>query len=227
MASMEKGKVINMRIAVCVNAEEITSNLEDSHLVKVYEQKEEQWISLEEFPCSFELTNGISAAKDAIAKLLIQLKDCKVFVAAKISGQLYYLLESSNFNSYEAEGHPLLFLDSIYENEIKEMIQKASNEAATSTKTDLALTNFFVEEIDQPGYYNFNLKSALLQYPELSSKKLLKPFLKKRDFKELNILCDHCPKWFETELHSMALQYSTLYLTNNECQIRISLLDES
>ncbi|MDF2545062.1 MAG: hypothetical protein K0S47_4780 [Herbinix sp.] len=58
MVSIEKGKVIYMRIAVCVNAEDITASLEDVHLVKVYERKEEQWVSLEEFPCSLELTNG-------------------------------------------------------------------------------------------------------------------------------------------------------------------------
>jgi Fe-only nitrogenase accessory protein AnfO len=226
MVSIEKGKVIYMRIAVCVNAEDITASLEDVHLVKVYERKEEQWVSLEEFPCSLELTNGIAAAKGAIANLLMQLRDCNVFVATKISGQLYYLLEANNFNSYEADGHPLLFLDSIYENEFKEINLKASKNASTSNKTDHAITSLFVEEIDHPSYYNINLKSALLQYPELSSKKLLKPFLNKKEFKELNILCDHCPKWFETELHSMGLQYGMQQLTNNTCQIRITLQDK-
>ncbi len=215
-----------MRIAVCVNTEGITSTLEDGHLVKLYEQKEEQWVSLEEFPCSLELTNGISAVKDTITKLLMQLTDCKIFVATKISGQLYYLLEANHFNSYEAEGHPLLFLDSIYENELQERTLKASNETSILNKTDFALTNLFIEEIAHSGYYHINLRSALLQYPALSSKKLLKPFLKKKEFKELNILCDHCPKWFETELHSMGLQYTNQYQSNNECQIRISLRNE-
>lgn len=216
-----------MRIAVCVNAEEITSTLEDAHLVKLYEQKEEQWVPVEEFPCSLELTNGISAVKDTIAKLLMQLTDCKVFVATKISGQLYYLLEANHFNSYEAEGHPLLFLDSICENELQEMALKASNATSQSNKTDFAFINLFVEESNHPGYYHINLKNALLQYPELSSKKLLKPFLMKREFEELNILCDHCPKWFETELPSMGLHYNNQYQSNNECQIRISLREES
>jgi len=54
-------------------------------------------------------------------------------------------------------------------------------------------------ETDIDGVYTLDLVTALEEFPELSSKMILKPFLKSTPFTELTLICRHLPHWLETE----------------------------
>ncbi|MDR0548405.1 MAG: hypothetical protein LBI10_03195 [Deltaproteobacteria bacterium] len=54
-----------------------------------------------------------------------------------------------------------------------------------------------------PGQYFLDLKAALAKEPDLSSKKILRPFLQTVNFKELTIKCDHAPPWLPLETAKM------------------------
>lgn len=54
-------------------------------------------------------------------------------------------------------------------------------------------------ETDIPGVYTLDLVTALEEFPELSSKMILKPFLQSTPFTELTVICRHSPCWLETE----------------------------
>jgi len=54
-------------------------------------------------------------------------------------------------------------------------------------------------ETDVAGVYSLDLATALEENPDLSSKMILKPFLKSTPFTELTILCRHVPNWLAQE----------------------------
>ena len=54
-------------------------------------------------------------------------------------------------------------------------------------------------ETEIEGVYTLDLVTALEEYPELSSKMILKPFLQSTPFAELTLICRHVPHWLEAE----------------------------
>lgn len=54
-------------------------------------------------------------------------------------------------------------------------------------------------ETEMQGVYTLDLVTALEEYPEMSSKMILKPFLRSTPFTELTVICRHIPHWLETE----------------------------
>ena len=58
----------------------------------------------------------------------------------------------------------------------------------------------FLEPGMNKGDFFLNMEEILLKNPELSSKKILIPYLKNGGFNNLDIIFSHIPKWFDTEL---------------------------
>ncbi|MDR2141936.1 MAG: hypothetical protein LBR11_09150 [Deltaproteobacteria bacterium] len=56
-----------------------------------------------------------------------------------------------------------------------------------------------------PGRYFLDLAKALALDPELSSKKILQPFLRETRFQELAIECDHQPRWLPEAARNLGL----------------------
>ena len=202
-----------MKIAVCVNREGATSSLTEKGTVRVYDKSGDFWTVTEELVCEIDFDKGLACVRSELAGLIKRLDSCRVFVASEVHGQLYYLLEAGGFNSYEAEGEPEAYLDSVLEREAAEEARKLKQQEDASASFPVAS--------GKEGAYTFNLKKALAVNPETSSKKLLRPFLKKKEFKVLEVICDHIPRWFDTELEAMGLHLFVTKLAENEYKISI------
>jgi len=214
---LKKGMVIYMKnIAVYVNDSGVTSSITSKGSIRIYAKADITWKITDEIPCGIDFTSGLAQVRRNITEIIIKLTDCKVFVAAEIYGQLYYILEANHFNSYEAAGEPELFLDSILENELSE------TQNASSALSDAAPASIEPEATDQCGIYTIHLKKVLALNPELSSKKVLKPFLQEKKFEVLEVLCDHEPRWFETDLKAMGLSSTAHKTAENEYRISIT-----
>ena len=203
-------------IAVYIDRNGNTSSITENGRIRIYSKLSGCWTVTSELPCSINFSSGMAVVRRELSELLSQLEGCKIFVAAKISGQLYYLLESRGFQSYEADGVPENYLDSILTNVIEEASEQNTSLQGKSTVT-------LLQKTDQDGTYSINLRKALAMDPLTSSKKLLRPILQERDFKVLEVLCDHIPRWFETELGSLGLSFTVEKLSVNEYQVTITL----
>lgn len=208
-----KGWDVMYKIAVVVNSKGYTTTITEPGILRVYTKVLDTWNIIKEFPYSIDFSQGIAVVKRNIAEVLKKLEDCKIFVAAEVSGQLYYILEVNGFTSYEAEGDPLSFLDSMYNNELLEEA-KPPKEKETASEVKPILT-------DQCGVYLINLGKALFENSDLSSKKILKPILQEGKFEVLNVYCDHVPRWFDTDLKAMGFSQEISKLTEKEYQIKI------
>lgn len=199
-------------IAVYVNEQGEAATLGEKGFVRVYDRLEQGFRIVCEI--SFDLEQGLSIAgiRRYLQERIQLLKECKVFVANQVLGQLYYVLEAHGFESFEAEGKPEEFLDSIYETMQRE---------PRKTEGMKAEPQDYFELTEEEGVYLVNLKTVLNLDCSLTSKKLLLPFLRKKDYKKLKIVCDHIPKWFATELAPLNLVASVTNLNEKECLVII------
>ena len=71
------------------------------------------------------------------------------------------------------------------------------------------------------GDISLNLEEVMLKNPDLSSKKILIPYLKAKEFNNLDIIFSHIPKWFDTELAFLGFKYEIVSELSNKITIRI------
>ncbi|MDR1608681.1 MAG: hypothetical protein LBT38_09795 [Deltaproteobacteria bacterium] len=133
-----------------------------------------------------EFTRGIGL-------LLAKLKGVGFMAAKKFSGILPGRLIASDI-PYLMEGD--FGLDSL---------AAAINEALDPAKT---LQPKKVEPRPiRAGHYYLDLKKALLEDPDLSSKKILNPFFKEVKFQKLILKCDHQPRWLPEAAKQLGYAY--------------------
>ncbi len=199
-------------IAVYVNEEGVTALPGEKGNVRIYDKKENDWLVVREDPFELGENKSISGIRRYMQEMVQRIEGCKVFVGKAIAGQLYYVLEANGFESFEADGHPETFLDSI----LKDMTMEPRKTAEKKLSPDM-----YINPTEEVGVYFLNLKTALNLDCSLTSKKLLMPFLKKREFRSLEILCDHVPRWFDTDLIPMNLHATVIRLNDYEYRVFI------
>jgi len=197
-------------IAVLLNSNGETSSWLDNGTIKLYEKFNEEWIESKHITYSISSDSNLINLRKYLSELVEKLGDCKVFVAKEISGLLFSILESYNFNMYELQGIPHNFLESVLSSveklKIDEILSKSQSE-----------DNFFPDRIDNVGNYSINLKKLLDSDRTITSKQILIPFLEKNIFKTLEVIFDHIPKWFEKDLSKMGFSFYTT--TDNDGMI--------
>ena len=203
-------------ISIFLNKEGNTAAPNEEGIVKVYTYNDtsNSWSITNEIDFSLLKTTSIISLRSTISEMIESLGDCKVFVAKEVVGQLFSVLEANGFNIYEAEGKPEQFLESIFASEIEE------SKRALNVDQESVIPHPI--ETETKGKYFIDLKEVLSSYPDLSSKKVLLPFLSSRNFKALEIICGHVPKWFDYEFKLKGFQYDISKLEDNKYKVVIS-----
>ena len=79
----------------------------------------------------------------------------------------------------------------------------------------------FMEPGINKGDFSLNMEEILLKNPELTSKKILIPYLKNGEFNRLDVICSHIPKWFHTDIGVLGFEYETVDELPNRKTVRI------
>jgi Fe-only nitrogenase accessory protein AnfO len=213
---MAEGGMCMKSVSVFLNSEGLTSTLKEEGKVKVYSQNSNNnsWEVTKEIPFSLVKSTSISELRKVILNMIKEIGDCRIFVAREVAGQLYTFLETNGFNIYEINGVPEQFLDMLQVSEIEENKNPIEKSSPTIEcypyRTEVADTYFM------------NLKAALNSNPNLTSKKILLPFIAKKEFKVLEVICDHIPKWFNDEFEKQGLVSTVSDFGKNEYKVVIT-----
>jgi Fe-only nitrogenase accessory protein AnfO len=204
-------------ISIFLNKEGYAATPKDEGIIRVYayDHINNSWDITKEFEFSLLKSTSIVHLRNTISNMIQRIGDCRIFVAREVVGQLFSVLEANRFNIYEAEGKPEQFLESILASENKE-IKKPDEISEQNIIT-------YPKETDISGNYFIDLKAALSSAPDLSSKKVLLPFLTNRSFRVLEVICDHVPKWFDDELKRQGLNSDVSKLDENSYKVVISV----
>lgn len=145
------------------------------------------WQCCREVPCPSTSSMSLAALRQQTLTMLEALPECRHIVARDIQGVLLAWLDGRGITMWRCSGKPAPCLD-----RIAERIHSSSQVTSLHPET-------FFQRGKQIGEFHFNLIDALANSGEgHTSRRLLQPFLQQKQFRRLEIICDHLPKWFAT-----------------------------
>lgn len=180
------------QIAVLLNEDgDQTTSFEHEGKITLYQREEAFWINKKEIPINLDFSRGMREVRSVLKTLTDELGSCKIFVAEKLTGLAYNILEAKGYNVWEIKGKPEELLESVWladQNERKrEMVQMKEKKEKP-----------YLQKEEEPGYYSLDL-IALQKAQDVTSKQILIPFFKDVSFYELRLTCIHVPPWLERE----------------------------
>lgn len=154
----------------------------------IYEKRKGVWRNESQMAFSLNQYRGLAEIRKRVNDLINFLGDCKIFVAKTITGASYYQLEKAGCSVWEYSGRPSEFMDFILD---KEEEVEMENDTLPVIPEPEAFGN---------GLYRINLKPVQELDLGVSTKQVLLPFLRRGDYYQLEIICNHLPPWLEAEL---------------------------
>lgn len=205
---------MSTKIAILLGEDNKAATIYESGTVKVY-AKEDQWKVVNDIGFDINADQGMANMHRNLEEFIKKLDDCKVFIAKTVEGVPYTVLKKSGFTIAEAEGEPNEFLDEFLE--IFEEKRKKKLEEEKAKDIDMEPV-----ELDTPGNFFLDLKKILQQNPDMSSKKVLLPFLNNKTFYEIKVRCNHIPPWFKGELESLNMKMESNKIDDDTYEVTIS-----
>lgn len=184
-----------MKIAVITSNIGETASLEMASHIIVYQKNGESFEILQKLV--WNLSEGISLGsyRRRIEETIESLGDCRVIVASQLLGLAYNLFDLKGFHIWEYEGLPETFLEEIL---IREVV--------VQYELETSMNPFDYFKKSQEGHYAINVKEILYKDPQLTSKKLLLPFLDHHPFDQLQVTFSHLPPWLDPGLEKRHLK---------------------
>lgn len=203
-----------MKIAVVENENQKASSIFEPGFIAIYEEDCGEWKVLNRFENKVYNAKGMAAVRTAIADTIKQLGDVKIIVASEIPGIASGTFQAAGFDIFLVEDSVLNILDSIK----KEMLEAIEERKKEPPKFDIMQ---FLEPGVSKGDFSINIEDIMFKNPDLTSKKILIPYLKSGEFNRLDIICSHIPKWFVTDLGTMGFEYEIVSDLPNRKTVRV------
>ncbi|MFT4145870.1 MAG: Fe-only nitrogenase accessory AnfO family protein [Mobilitalea sp.] len=176
-----------MEIAVLVNSEGNTTGFEKEGMIRVYSKTNCEWSILRQMEYSTKNMVDATALHNKVKEICLWLENCKIIVVNRIRGVYYIAFEEKQISMLEIKGYPIDFLD-----DIQECVQHQR------TGQEIPMEHNTIFKLRQ-GVYHTDLREVMKGNTSYSSKQILLPFLRQQKFTQLEIICDHVPKWLEKE----------------------------
>ncbi|HBE78829.1 MAG TPA: Fe-only nitrogenase accessory protein AnfO [Firmicutes bacterium] len=202
-----------MKIALLTNVDGQAISFNESGVLKVYQKEKNNWNLMKSIV--FGLTEAMSfkEIRFKIRTMVEELDDCKLIGVADVTGIPYAILEGLQFTIWKIRGNAEDYLEYIREQEEARKIEKPKPvEIAAPVRNG------------RDGYYYLDLKTILenSERDNITSKKVLLPFIQNTSFTELQILCSHIPHWFEQEFQRLDLQADIEELGSTRIKVTVT-----
>jgi hypothetical protein len=198
-------------IAILLGGDGRTVPLGEPGTLVVFRRERWLWQRNREQEIALDPSAGLMGMRKTAATLDGFLGSCRTIVAKSASGALFFELEKARCSVWEIAGVPEEFLDHVWRDEKEE---KARAEAPLPP--DLVIPA--PVEI-APGKFFISIKEIQGKRPELSSKQVLRPFVRQGGFTELEILCDHVPPWIDADAAQQGYLLTSERTAMNEVKV--------
>ncbi len=198
-------------IAVLLGGDGRTVPLGEPGTLVVFRRERRLWQRSREQVISLDPSAGLRGMRKIAATLDEFLGSCRTIVAKSASGALFFELEKARCSVWEIAGTPDEFLDQVWRDEKEDQVQ-----AEAPLPPDPAIPA--PVEIS-PGKIFISIKEIQGKRPELSSKQVLRPFVRQGGFTELEILCDHVPPWIDADAEQQGYLLTSERTAMNEVKV--------
>ncbi|MFS2223318.1 Fe-only nitrogenase accessory AnfO family protein [Pantoea sp. B65] len=187
-----------MEIAVFINLQGEIATLFETGNLMLFARRERRWQVVKTLPVQLAPQPGLAEIRQQTWRLRSAIPDCRHLLVNRMQGAQIAWLDGLGVQIWQAQGNLQAlpyWLDAIR--------QQAADRPADPLASFSAK---FMTAGAQPGEFEIDLIAALNSDRALTSKQLLLPVLTGRAFHQLNVVCDHLPKWFARELPALQLQ---------------------
>ncbi len=203
-----------LKISVVENNNQKTSSILEPGFIVTYEEDGGGWKVLNSFENKIYSAKGIATVRFAVEDTIKQLGNAKIVIASEIPGIAFGIFEIAGFEIFLVEQNSFDALDSVK----KEMLEMIEEQQEKPSKFDIMQ---FLEPGLNEGDFCLNMEKILSKNPQLTSKKILLPYLKNGEFNSLDVICSHIPKWFTKDLSVLGFEYETVNSLPNEKTVKI------
>ncbi len=197
-------------IAVFTNEQRETASLYQPGKITVYHKLPANWEILREQNFCLNRDSGILGLRKSMNEALKFMQQCRIFVASSVVGVPFFELEKSGYSIWEFAGKPPEFLDYIWQQEAQAR-QQENNQVKIPSPFETT-----------PGSYQISLNEIQGQNYGISTKQALLPFLRKAEFRNLEVRCRHVPPWLEAELISCNLTADIMKISQDEFRVFVN-----
>lgn len=213
-----------MKIAAYLDLQATPVSLYTPGLLHLYEYREVAghggWHLLRQVPFAVDAAMRLPAVKAAVHAAAAQLDDCQTLLSGDTRGMIYTVFqEELGYRTWTSNGPLLQQLDGVRAREIEQTAKKRFDIVALSNVPAPML-------IGDPrdGHFWIDLKDALKHESGSTSRQILIPFLQAGRFRQLEILCDHLPKWLSWELERLQLSAESEMIDATGSGLRVTVL---
>ena len=167
------------------------------------------WHACDPAPFSLEGCETLAQMRERLRQLAHLLPEQAAIAGTSISGLAYNELSRMGFCLCELDTFSPQILDAL----ASEILASAQGEVQVPTAPS---------PTDTPGVYTINLMEVQAAHPDLTSKKVLRPFLASTPFVELEIVCGHMPPWLEEHMRQHHLTCARTRQDDGTVRARIS-----
>jgi Fe-only nitrogenase accessory protein AnfO len=203
-----------LKISVVESNNQKTSSIFEPGFIATYEEDGGEWKVLNRFENKVCNAKSIAAVRMAVEDTIKQLDNVKIVVASEIPGIAFGIFEVAGFEIFLIEKSGFDVLDSVK----KEMVEIIEKQQEKTSKFDIMQ---FLEPGMNKGDFCINMEEILSKNPQLTSKKILLPYMNNGEFNRLDVICSHIPKWFTKDLSVLGFEHETVKSLPNEKTVKI------
>ena len=185
------GKTAGLTIAVFVDGHQLPSTPHEAVRVALFRKHGDKWTETESRRVETAGRQPPAQITELLQSLAKLTEGAQAVAGKSVAGLAFTALNQQGKHIFEIPEVTPETLSGIAEDiamaAAKQALAAEVFKAVQPAKTEIE------------GVYTLDLVTALEEYPELSSKMILKPFLRSTPFAELTIICRHVPHWLETE----------------------------
>ncbi len=209
-----------MKIAIHVDISGRPVSLYEDGVIHLYQGTGESWSKTGEFAFALPQSLSIARLRALVEETAAGLKDCRTLISGDRNGYVYALLGEMGFSCWTSEG-------SIEEQLL--LVERKSQELAASACVSSACASGGCGGGRKPlscgpdvaapppenlggGKLRVDVAAVMRTIPGLNSRQILLPVIEGGGFSELEVICDHLPRWFEGKIDELGLAavYETL-----------------
>lgn len=198
-------------IAVLLGSDGRTVPLSEPGTLVVFRRERKGWLWNREQPVALDPAAGLAGLRRTVAAMTGFLGTCRALVAKSASGALFFELEKARCSVWEIAGAPEEFLDQVWRDE--------QEERETASPVQPGVPDIPAPLEISPGRFSISIKEIQGKRPELSSKQVLRTFVRGGAFAELEIICDHIPPWIEADAAQLGYNLTSERTAMNEITV--------
>ncbi|MDR2387262.1 MAG: hypothetical protein LBE80_06735 [Deltaproteobacteria bacterium] len=197
-------------IAVTQNDQGELSSVPETQKIMFFHKGPSDWQIDQVVDFNFANITGLAEMRKKLKQMAGLLCQVQALVSRGYGGLSLEVLSKFDFSLYQLNGFKTEVLSAIAENDLSpsdDQDPAQTRAKPQESSPDQSPPKAPYETEFGSGEFFLDMRLALNSYPELTSKKILRPFFESQKFLSLKLIFDHFPPWLPDHLKARGLSW--------------------